>query len=63
MRSWDSSVGTVTKLQADKTGFESLQEHKFHLLQNAQTTSWVHPTSYSMGTRGDSFAGSKAAGE
>lgn len=50
--SWDSSVGTVTKLQADKTGFESLQVNKFPLLQNAHTTSRAHPTSCSMGTRG-----------
>lgn len=51
MRSWDSSVGIVTKLQADNPGFESLQKHKFSLLQNAQTTSRAHPTSYSVGTR------------
>ena len=60
MRSWDSSAGTVTKLQADNPGFESLQEYKLRLLQNAQTTSWAHPTSYSMGG-GGSFPGSRAA--
>jgi hypothetical protein len=47
MRSWDSSLGTVSKLQADNPGFKSQQKYKFSLHQK-----WAHSTSYSVGTRG-----------
>ena len=60
MKSQDSSVDTVTKLQVgwSRTWFLA-SERNFYLLQNVQSGSETEPVSSSMGNRG-SLPGSKA---
>jgi hypothetical protein len=60
--SWDSSIGIATgnRLE-DGVGVGVLVKQEFSLLHVVQTGSGVHPTSYTMGTRG-SFLGGKAVG-
>jgi hypothetical protein len=62
MRSWNSSVGIVTRVQAGQSRVQvPAGVREFPLLQNVQTSSEAHPISYSMGTRG-SLPGGKAVG-
>jgi hypothetical protein len=62
-KSRDSSVGIATSYGLDDrgVGVRVLVGQKFSLLHLVQTGSWVHPTSYPMGTEGV-LLGGKAAG-
>jgi len=53
--SWDSVVGTVTKLQMiklRKSGFIHCKTRNCSFFQRIQIDSGARPSSYSMGTRG-----------
>jgi hypothetical protein len=60
---WDSIVGIVTGYGLDDRGVEVESQYgqEFSVLHVIQTGSWVHPTSYPMGT-GGSFPGGKRPG-
>jgi hypothetical protein len=64
METPDIAVGTVTSYRLDnrRVEFESQQGQEFSLLHVIQTSSEAHPVSFPTGT-GDSFPGSKVAGE
>jgi hypothetical protein len=61
--SWDSSVGTVSRLHAGRQRSQRFipgTGKRFYLFQNVQTGPGFNPASYIMGTRGR-FHGGNAA--
>jgi hypothetical protein len=60
--SQDSVVNiAVTRQQAGRSGIRNPAGANTSFIQNAQTSSWVHPASYSVGT-GVRFRGVKRTG-